>query len=541
MKYDHGTPQSLRVTLDCPNEYDAYEHDQELNGGAEGFRCVESTAEKHTSACMISKKLHRPAGAGSHRHRFRTTRIPPNARTRAPPPDIPRETLGSVFCYIPSMLGPSQGVLPFKSRRIGLHRARHGFVARTASQQEDGLRGPEQSAPQATDQVPRQTSEDPDPANSTARFTYPLRFARRIANDCYKLQRSGLARGPDQHGWTLTDAGTRQMAAEVTPALTTARGTALAQLHPALEKGFLEPRISVFIFEKKNKGSPRFLEENEVRSRKLSQPTTPTGTRPTHTRSNDLQRPQPDFNEPTRAPPRDSARSATKPACGLHTLTGPYRTRIAHLISGRRSFGKGRRTATLRARKSLRHPLSPPILKPLDAESSREAWTHRSEWHHGRRVGTSGPNICNDCAGYGGQKSTRTGWKLTLWLWCTIALSSHSLFVQLVERANVPTESLHDVNTAACTDPMHPIAVAGTFRAATSTAVAVKALDTRMAVNLPYPFVMLQRYSDERAEITSGSRAARSTTDTLGNFLKREQTAPASQSTTHGSRHAGKP
>ena len=190
--YDHGAPQSLRVTLDCPNEYDAHEHDQELNGGAEGFYCVESSAEKHTSACMISKKLHRPAGAGSHRHRFRTTRIPPNARTRAPPPDIPRETLGSVFCYIPSMLGPSQGVLPFKSRRIGLHRARHGFVARTASQQEDGLRGPEQSAPQATDQVPRQTYEDPDPANSTARFTYPLRFARRIANDCYKLQRLSL-------------------------------------------------------------------------------------------------------------------------------------------------------------------------------------------------------------------------------------------------------------------------------------------------------------------------------------------------------------
>jgi hypothetical protein len=82
MKYDHGTPQSLRVTLDCPNEYDAHEHDQELNGGAEGFCCVESTAEMHTSACTISKKLHRPAGAGSHRHRFRTTRIPPNARTR---------------------------------------------------------------------------------------------------------------------------------------------------------------------------------------------------------------------------------------------------------------------------------------------------------------------------------------------------------------------------------------------------------------------------------------------------------------------------
>ena len=202
MKYDHGAPQSLRVTLDCPNEYDAHEHDQELNGGAEGFCCVESTAEKHTSACMISKKLHRPAGAGSHRHRFRTTRIPPNARTRAPPPDIPRETLGSVFCYIPSMLGPSQGVLPFKSRRIGLHRARHCFVARTAPQQEDGRRGPEQPAPQATDQVPRQTSEDSDPASYTARLTYPLRFARRSANDCYKLQRIGLERGPDQRGWT---------------------------------------------------------------------------------------------------------------------------------------------------------------------------------------------------------------------------------------------------------------------------------------------------------------------------------------------------
>ena len=478
MKYDHGAPQSLRVTLDCPNEYDAHEHDQELNGGAEGFCCVESTAEKHTSACMISKKLHRPAGAGSHRHRFRTTRIPPNARTRAPPPDIPRETLGSVFCYIPSMLGPSQGVLPFKSRRIGLHRARRCFVARTASQQEDGLRGPEQPAPQATDQVPRQTSDDSDPANYTARFTYPLRFARRIANDCYKLQRIGLARGPDQRGWTLTDSGTRQTAAEVTPALTTARGTALAQLHPALEKGFLEPRISVFIFEKKNKGSPRFLEENEVRSRKLSQSTTSTGTRPTHTQSNDLQRPQPDFNEPTRAPPRDSARSATKPACGLHTLTGPYRTRIAHLISGRRSFGKGRRTATLRARKSLRHPLSPPILKPLDAESSREAWTHRSEWHHGRRVGTSGPFGSHESACRSVKEAARTGCK--------------------------------------------PKA-------------------TRSLVQLPPHALPVQRYSDERVEISSGSRAARSTADVLGRILKREQTAPASQTTTHGSRHAGKP
>jgi hypothetical protein len=478
MKYDHGAPQSLRVTLDCPNEYDAHEHDQELNGGAEGFCCVESTAEKHTSACMISKKLHRPAGAGSHRHRFRTTRIPPNARTRAPPPDIPRETLGSVFCYIPSMIGPSRGVLPFKSRRIGLHRARHCFVARTAPQQEDGLRGPEQPAPQATDQVPRQTSEDSDPASYTARLTYPLRFARRSANDCYKLQRIGLERGPDQRGWTLTDAGTRQTAAEVTPALTTARGTALAQLHPALEKGFLELRIFVFIFEKKNEGSPRFFKENKVRFRKLSQPTTSSGTRPTRTRSNDLQRPQPDFNEPTRAPPRDSARSATAPACGPQPLTGPYRTRIAHLISGRRSFGKGRRTATPRARKSLPQALAPPISKPLEVESSREARTHRSEWRHGRRVGTSGPFGSHESACRSVKEAARTGCK--------------------------------------------PKA-------------------TRSLVQLPPHALPVQRYSDERVEISSGRRAARSTADVLGQILKREQTAPASQTTTHGSRHAGKP
>ena len=143
MKYDHGAPQCLRVTLDCQNEYDAHEHDQELNGGAEGFLCTESIAKEFTSACRIIKKLHRPAGACNHRHRFRTTRIPPNARTRALPSDISRETLGSVFCYIPSMLGPSQGVLPFKSHRIGLHRARHCYAARTTSLQEDGLRDPE--------------------------------------------------------------------------------------------------------------------------------------------------------------------------------------------------------------------------------------------------------------------------------------------------------------------------------------------------------------------------------------------------------------
>jgi len=477
--YDHGAPQSLRVTLDCPNEYDAHEHDQELNGGAEGFCCVESSAEKHTSACMISKKLHRPAGARSHRHRSRTTRIPPNARTRAPPPDIPRETLGSVFCYIPSMLGPSQGVLPFKSHRIGLHRARHCFVARTASPQEDGLRGPEQRAPQATDLIPRKTSENLDQANYTARFTYPLRFARRIANDCCKLRRSGLERGPDQRGWTLTDSGTRRTAAEVTPALRTARGTALAQLHASVEKAFLELRISVFIFGTQNsKGSPRFLKEIGVRFSKLSQPTTPTGTRPTCTRTSDSLRPQPDFNEPTCAPLRDRARTATAPVHGSQPLTSFYRTRSAQLISGKRSFGKGKRTATLTARKSLPQPLALTISKPLEADSSREARTHRSEWRHGQRGGTGGPFGSHESACRSVKEAARTGCK--------------------------PKAS-------------------------------------RSLVQLPPHASSVQRYLDERAGISSGSRAARSTTDTLGQILKREQTAPASQSTAHGSGHAGKP
>ena len=80
--YDHGAPQSLRGTLNCPNEYDVHEHDQELNGGAEGFLRTEPTAEESTLACMIIKKLPRPAGVRNRRHRFRTTRIPPNARTR---------------------------------------------------------------------------------------------------------------------------------------------------------------------------------------------------------------------------------------------------------------------------------------------------------------------------------------------------------------------------------------------------------------------------------------------------------------------------
>ena len=469
--YDHRAPQSLRVTLDCPNEYDAHEHDQELNGGAEGFLCTESIAKELTSACMIIKKSHRPAGACNHRHRFRTTRIPLNARTRAPPPDIPRETLGSVFCYIPSMLGPSQGVLPFKSHRIGLHRARHCFVARTASRQEDGPRGLELRAPQATDLIPRQMTEDCSLANYTAQLAYPLRFDGRIADDCSKLQRVGLAQGPDQRGWTSTDSGTRQTTAEVTPALTAARGTALAQPHASAEKDFLELCIPVFVFRIKFQGSPRVFKENEVFFLKVSQPTTLTGTRSTCTRSNEPQRPQTDINEPTRAPPRERARAATKSAC--------YRTRIAHRISGRRSFGKGKRTATLLARKSLEQTLaSPPTSKPHDAEPSREARIHRSEWHHGRRVGTSGLFGSHESACRSAKKAARTGFK--------------------------PKAS-------------------------------------RPLVQLPPHASSVQRYSDECAVISSGSQAERSTADVLGRILKREQTAPASQKTTHGSRHAGKP
>ena len=477
--YDHRAPQSHRVTLDCPNEYDAHEHDQGLNGGAEGFLCTESIAKELTSACMIIKKSHRPAGASNHRHRFRTTRIPLNARTRAPPPDIPRETLGSVFCYIPSMLGPSQGVLPFKSHHIGLHRARHWFVARTASRQEDGLCGPARRALQATDLIPRQMTEDGSLANYTAQLAYPRRIAGRIADECSKLQRVGLAQGPDQRGWTSTDSGTRQTTAEVTPALTAARGTAMAQPHASAEKGFLELCIPVFVFRIKFQGSPRVFKENEVFFLRVSQPTTLTGTRSTCTRSNEPQRPQTDINEPTRAPPRERARAATKSACGLQTLTGNYRTRIAHRISGRRSFGKGKRTATLWARKSLEQTLaSPPTSKPHDAEPSREARIHRSEWHHGRRVGTSGLFGSHESACRSAKKAARTGFK--------------------------PKAS-------------------------------------RPLVQLPPHASSVQRYSDECAVISSGSQAERSTADVLGRILKREQTAPASQKTTHGSRHAGKP
>jgi hypothetical protein len=196
-----------------------------------------------------------------------------------------------------------------------------------------------------------------------------------------------------------------------------------------------------------SKGSPRFLKENGVRFSKLSQPTILTGTRPTCTRSNDLQRSQPDVNEPTRAPPRDSARTASAPVYGSFTLTGTYRTRVARLISGRRSFGKGRRTATLRSRKSLRHPLSPPILKPLEADSSREARTHRSEWRHGRRGGTRGPNECETCERCGVQEPTCSGWQLTLWLWYAAALASLGPLVQLIARSDVPEAARHDRST----------------------------------------------------------------------------------------------
>ena len=476
--YEHGAPQSLRVTLNCPNEYDTHDYDQELIRGSEGFLCTELIAKEFTSARTIIKKLQRPAGA-CNRHRSRTTRIPPNVRTRAMPPDIPRETLGSVSCYIPSMLGPPQGVLPFKSYRIGLHRARQGYAARTAPLQEDDSRDSEQRVPQATDQAPRRTSTDSLLANHTAQLAYPLRFAGRIADDCSKFQRVGLAQGPDQRGWTSTDSGTRQTTAEVTPALTAARGTAMAQPHASAEKGFLELCIPVFVFRIKFQGSPRVFKENEVFFLKVSQPTTLTGTRSTCTRSSEPQRPQTDINEPTSAPPRERARAATKSACGLQTLTGNYRKRIAHRISGRRSFGKGKRTATLLARKSLEQTLaSPPTSKPHDAEPSREARIHRSEWHHGRRVGTSGLFGSHESACRSAKKAARTGCK--------------------------PKAS-------------------------------------RPLVQLPPHASSVQRYSDECAVISSGSQAERSTADVLGRILKREQTAPASQKTTHGSRHAGKP
>ena len=162
------------------------------------------------------------------------------------------------------MLGPSQGVLPFKSHHIGLHRARHCFVARTALRQEDGPCGPERRAPQATDQIPRQMTEDGSLANYTAQLAYPLRIAGRIAEDCSKLQRVGLAQGPDQRGWTSSDPATRQRAVEVTPALTTARGTAMRQLRASAEKDFLELCIPVFFFRIKFQGSPRVFKENEV-------------------------------------------------------------------------------------------------------------------------------------------------------------------------------------------------------------------------------------------------------------------------------------
>ena len=116
--------------------------------------------------------------------------------------------------------------------------------------QEDDPRDSEQRVPQATDQALRRTSTDSVRANYTAQLAYPLRFAGRIADDCSKLQRIGLERGPDQRGWTLTDSGTRQTAAEVTPALTAARGTALAQPHASAEKDYvLELCIPVFFFQ----------------------------------------------------------------------------------------------------------------------------------------------------------------------------------------------------------------------------------------------------------------------------------------------------
>jgi hypothetical protein len=203
------------------------------------------------------QKKHRPAGACKHRHRFRTTRIPSNARTRAPPPDIPRETLGSVLCYIPSMLDPRR-VSSRSNRTASVYTARGSAssLARFRCKKTACVaRNSAHHMPPIL-KAPRQTSEDYAPANYTAQFTYPRRFARRTAHDCGKLQRIGLERGPDQRGWTVTDSGTRQ-AAEVTPALSTARGTALAQLHASRKKTFWSS-VSLYSFSKckTKQGSP---------------------------------------------------------------------------------------------------------------------------------------------------------------------------------------------------------------------------------------------------------------------------------------------
>ena len=247
--------------------------------------------------------------------------------------------------------------------------------------------------------------------------------------------------------------------------------------------------------ERKLQGSPRFSKENELRFSKLSQPTTSTGTRPTCTRSNGVQQPQTDLNETTRAPSRDSARPATSPINGCQTLPSTYRTRTARLTIGRRSFEKGKRPATLPTpHTSQKQTLAPLALKPLEVAAGRKAWTPRSARQHVEPADTRGPNECADGEGCGGKKSTRSGWQLTLWRWCTVAPALQNLLVQLVDRADVPAEALHNADTAACTDPIRPIAVAGTFKVRV--------------------FAVTQRADEKERK---------------------------SRSTAHGSRHAGKP
>ena len=71
--------------------------------------------------------------------------------------------------------------------------------------------------------------------------------------------------------------------------------------------------------------------------------------------------------------------------------------------------------------------------------------------------------------------------RLTLWLWYAAALASLGPLVQLIARSDVPEAARHDRSTDECTNPLRPIAVAATFKAADSTPNAVKALNTRVA------------------------------------------------------------
>jgi len=85
---------------------------------------------------------------------------------------------------------------------------------------------------------------------------------------------------------------------------------------------------------------------------------------------------------------------------------------------------------------------------------------------------------------------------LTLWLWYAAALASLGPLVQLIARSDVPEAARHDRSTDECTNPLRPIAVAATFKAADSTPNAVKALNTRVAICPTYPYVMLVRTVD---------------------------------------------